>query len=135
LIIFFTRGHRSAAHLDELEAIAPVTAVGNTDGSTWSCRRVQARIEGLDFVITHGDQFGSPTPELLYEAYPEAEVIVFGHTHKPLLVTLDVVVTVMNPGGAGRRRFNLPPTVGIMELEAGLPPRARLVPLLGLDED
>jgi predicted phosphodiesterase len=96
---------------------------------------VRTRIEGLDFVVTHGDQFGSPTPELLYEAYPDAEVIVFGHTHKPLLVTVDVVVTVMNPGGAGRRRFNLPPTVGIMELEAGLPPRARLVPLLGLDED
>jgi hypothetical protein len=35
----------------------------------------------------------------------------------------------MNPGGAGRRRFALPPSVGIMELEAGLPPRARLVPL------
>jgi hypothetical protein len=35
---------------------------------------------------------------LLYEAYPDAEVIVFGHTHEPLLVTLDVVVTVMNPG-------------------------------------
>ena len=128
-----------AALLDELQAIAPVTAVyGNTDGFDLRNRLpdvVETRIEGLDFVVTHGDQFGAPTPELLYEAYPDAEVIVFGHTHKPLLVTLDVVVTVMNPGGAGRRRFNLPPTVGIMELEAGLPPRARLVPLLGLDED
>jgi uncharacterized protein len=128
-----------AALLDELEAIAPVTAVyGNTDEFDLRSRLpdvVQTRIEGLDFVVTHGDQFGSPTPKLLYEAYPDAEVIVFGHTHKPLLVTVDVVVTVMNPGGAGRRRFNLPPTVGIMELEAGLPPRARLVPLLGLDED
>jgi predicted phosphodiesterase len=54
---------------------------------------------------------------------------VYGHTHRPLLTTVDLVVTVMNPGGAGRRRFDLPPSVGIMELEAGLPPRARLVPL------
>ncbi len=95
----------SAALLDELEAIAPVTAVyGNTDGFDLRGRLpdvVQTRIEGLDFVVTHGDQFGSPTPELLYEAYPNAEVIVFGHTHKPLLVTLDVVVTVMNPEGRG----------------------------------
>ena len=125
--------------LTELEAIAPVTAVyGNTDDVELRARLpevLQTRIEGLDFVITHGDQFGSPTPELLYEAYPEAEVIIFGHTHKPLLVTLDVVVTVMNPGGAGQRRFKLPPTVGIMELEAGLPPRARLIPLRPLDED
>ncbi len=44
---------------------------------------------------------------------------MFGHTHRPLLTLVDVVVTVMNPGGAGARRFNLPPSVGILELEAG----------------
>jgi putative phosphoesterase len=119
--------------LTELEAIAPVTAVyGNCDG--WELRDrlpglVETRIEGLDFVLTHGDQLGSPTPEALHAEYPDAEVIIYGHTHRPLLTTVDVVVTIMNPGGAGRRRFNLPPSVGIMELEAGLPPRARLVPL------
>jgi putative phosphoesterase len=119
--------------LDELEAIAPVLAVfGNTDGFDVRERvppLVQTRIEGVEFLLTHGDQLGSPTPEALHAAYPEAEVIVFGHTHRPLLTVLDRVVTVMNPGGAGRRRFALPPSVGIMELEAGLPPRARLVPL------
>ena len=120
--------------LTELEAIAPVTAVyGNTYGFDVRARVpeiVQQRIEGLDFLLIHGDQMGSPTPENLHEAYPEAEVIVYGHTHRPLLTTVDLLVTVMNPGGAGARRFNLPPSVGIMELEAGIPPRARLVPLL-----
>jgi hypothetical protein len=124
--------------LTELEAIAPVTAVfGNCDG--WEVRArvpavVERRIEGLDFVLLHGDQLGSPTPDGLHAAYPKAEVIVYGHTHRPLLTTVDLVVTVMNPGGAGRRRFNLPASVGIMELEAGLPPRARLVPLTDLGE-
>jgi hypothetical protein len=33
----------------------------------------------------------------------------------------------MNPGGAGPLRFGLPASVGIMELEPGIPPRARLV--------
>lgn len=125
--------------LTELEAIAPVTAVyGNCDGFDLRARVpavVQVRIEGLDFVLTHGDQFGQPTPEKVHRAYPDAEVIIFGHTHRPLLTTIDLVVTVMNPGGAGQRRFDLPPSVGIMELEAGLPPRARLVALTGLDED
>ncbi|HXI20098.1 MAG TPA: metallophosphoesterase family protein [Gemmatimonadales bacterium] len=124
--------------LTELESIAPVTAVyGNCDGFDLRARLpavVQTRIEGLDFVLLHGDQLGSPTPQNLHDAYPEAEVIIYGHTHRPLLTTVDVVVTVMNPGGAGRRRFDLPPSVGIMELEAGLPPRARLVPLTGVDE-
>lgn len=120
--------------LTELEAIAPVTAVyGNTDGFDVRAKVpeiVERRIEGLDFLLIHGDQVGSPTPENLHAAYPDAEVIIYGHTHRPLLTTVDVVVTVMNPGGAGARRFNLPPSVGIMELEAGIPPRARLVPLL-----
>jgi putative phosphoesterase len=123
--------------LTELEAIAPVTAVyGNCDD--WDIRArvpavVERRIEGLEFVLLHGDQVGAPTPERLHAAYPSADVIIFGHTHRPLLTTIDLTVTVMNPGGAGRRRFDLPPSVGIMELESGLPPRARLVALEGLE--
>ena len=120
--------------LTELEAIAPVTAVyGNTDGWDLRARLPQVasiRLEGFDIVVTHGDQLGSPTPEKLNAAFPEAEIIVFGHTHRPLLTLVDVVVTVMNPGGAGPQRFDLPPSVGIMELEPGIPPRARLVPML-----
>jgi putative phosphoesterase len=120
--------------LSELEAVAPVTAVyGNTDG--WDLRAklpqvARLRLDGFDIVVTHGDQLGSPTPEKLNAAFPDAEIIVFGHTHKPLLTIVDQVVTVMNPGGAGPARFGLPPSVGIMELEAGIPPRARLVPML-----
>lgn len=128
-----------ATLLTELEALAPVTAVyGNTDG--WDLRAqlpqvAKLQLDGFDIVVTHGDQLGSPTPDALHAAFPEAEIIVYGHTHRPLLTLVDVVVTVMNPGGAGRRRFDLPPSVGIMELEPGIPPRARLVPLLELDED
>ena len=79
--------------------------------------------------MTHGDQFGSPTPERLQQEFPESEIIIYGHTHKPLLTLVDLVVTVMNPGSAGPRRFDLLPSVGIMELEAGIPPRARIVNL------
>lgn len=125
--------------LTELEAIAPVTAVyGNTDGFDLRGRLPQvARIEldGFRIVVTHGDVLGKPTPERLYDAFPDAEILIFGHTHRPLLTLVDVVVTVMNPGGAGARRFELPPSVGILELEPGIPPRGRLVPLIGLDED
>lgn len=119
--------------LDALEGVAPVIAVyGNTDGAAIHARCPQVaavEIDGLNFVVTHGDQFGSPTPDALHEAFPTADVIVFGHTHRPLLELVDKTVTVMNPGAAGPRRFDILPSVGIMELEAGLPPRARLVPL------
>jgi putative phosphoesterase len=116
-----------------LEAIAPVTAVyGNTDGPELRARLPQVaevELDGFAIVVTHGDQFERATPVALHEAFPKAEIIVYGHTHKPLLELVDRTVTVMNPGGAGHPRFGVPPSVGIMELEAGIPPRARLVPL------
>ncbi|MBA3444043.1 MAG: metallophosphoesterase family protein [Gemmatimonadales bacterium] len=125
--------------LAELQAIAPVTAVyGNTDSGELRTRLPQVatlQLDGFDIVVTHGDQLGSPTPQSLNAAFPDAQIIVYGHTHRPLLTLVDVVVTVMNPGGAGARRFNLPPSVGILELEPGIPPRGRLLPLLGFDPE
>jgi uncharacterized protein len=119
--------------MTDLEAVAPVTAVyGNVDGPELRARLPQVaelELEGFTIAVTHGDQFGHPTPAKLHGAFPRAEIIVYGHTHKPLLELIDHTVTVMNPGGAGRARFSLTPSVGIMELEAGMPPRARLVPL------
>lgn len=119
--------------LVELEALAPVVAVyGNTDGFEIRdrCPRVaEFEMEGTITVMTHGDQFGSPNPEALHQAFPHAEIIVYGHTHEPVLELVDRTVTVLNPGVAGKATRRAPPSVGIMELEAGLPPRARLVPL------
>jgi uncharacterized protein len=125
--------------LTELEALAPVAAVyGNTDGGDVRAQLPQVatlQLDGFDIVVTHGDQLGSPTPDALNRAFPEAQIIIYGHTHRPLLTIVDVVVTVMNPGSAGPRRFRLPPSVGILELEPGIPPRGRLVPLLDFDDE
>ena len=119
--------------LIELQALAPVTAVyGNTDDAALRARLPQVatmRLDGFDIVVTHGDQLGTPTPAGLHAAFPDGEILVFGHTHRPLLELVDRTITVMNPGSAGQRRFELPVTVGIMELEPGIPPRGRIVPL------
>lgn len=119
--------------LDQLAVLAPVTAVyGNADGFDVRARCSQvARLEldDLSIAVTHGDQFGLPNPTVLRAAFPEAEIIVFGHTHHPLLELVDKTVTVINPGSAGAPKNGIPPSVGIMELEPAIPPRARLVPL------
>lgn len=117
----------------ELQALAPLTAVfGNTDDSQIRSRLPQVaevELDGFRIVVTHGDQLGSPTPDKLHEAFPKAEIILYGHTHKPLIELVDKTVTVMNPGGAGAPRFGLLPSVGILELEPGIPPRGRIVAL------
>ena len=117
----------------ELQALAPVTAVyGNADDFDIRSKLPQVaeiELDGFPLVVTHGDQFGSPNPAKLHEAFPDAEIIIFGHSHRPLLELVDKTVTVMNPGGAGAPRFGILPTVGILELEPGIPPRGRIVPL------
>ncbi len=119
--------------LIELRALAPVTAVyGNSDGFDLRAKLPQVaevELDGFAIIVTHGDQFGSPNPQKLHDAFPAAEIIVFGHSHRPVLALVDKTVTVMNPGGAGAPRFGIPPSVGILELEAGIPPRGRIVAL------
>lgn len=119
--------------LTDLAAIAPVTAVyGNTDRAPLRGRLppvARLRLDGFDVLVTHGDQFGSPTPERLVAEFPDAEIVVYGHTHQPLLQLVERTVTVINPGAAGPARFDLRPSVGILELEPGIPPRGRIVAL------
>ena len=120
--------------LEELALLAPVTAVfGNTDGPPLRDRLPEVAdvmIDGFRFVVTHGDQLGSPDPNGLKAMFPEADVILYGHTHRPLIHDFDDYVVTLNPGSAGPKRFDLPVSVAIMETEPGIPPRARIVPLL-----
>jgi putative phosphoesterase len=102
-----------------LEALAPVTAVyGNTDGFELRARLpavATLEVAGREVVVVHGDQFGTPTPPVLRAAYPAAEIVIFGHTHRPV-VDRGEGRLVINPGAAGPRRFDLRPSVGILTL-------------------
>lgn len=98
--------------LDELAMIAPVHAVyGNTDHASDPrlAQRIRRKCEGLWVGVSHGHEVGSPTPQKLLETYSE-DVLIYGHTHRPLITHVDNRL-VINPGGAGARRFNLEPTV------------------------
>lgn len=122
------------AILDELGVIAPVRAVvGNVDGGDLGPgvpeEQTLERL-GHKLAIIHGHQWGSPKVEHLVGRYPDYSVVVYGHTHEPL-VRREEGVLVVNPGSAGQRRFNKPVSAGILTLAEGLPPEARLVDLLG----
>jgi putative phosphoesterase len=102
--------------IDELSAIAPVRAVfGNTDspGEPGLDARLDLTLEGFSIHVSHGHEVGvSPTAEKLLAKYT-ADVIVFGHTHKPLVERAGKRL-VINPGAAGPRRFKLKPSVARM---------------------
>ena len=106
--------------LAELRAIAPVQAVyGNTDvpGDPDLRAALALSIDGLSIHVSHGHELGSPTPAALLTQYG-ANIIVFGHTHKPLVERAGARL-VVNPGAAGPRRFNLQPSVARMIVEKG----------------
>jgi len=119
------------AILDELSALAPVTGVwGNVDGSDVRRRtREIAEIElgGARVVVLHGMQLGAPTPEKAAAAYPDATLVVFGHSHNPVIRQVGSVLAV-NPGSAGCPRFRDPVTVALAEIADG-EVTARLVEL------
>jgi putative phosphoesterase len=105
------------AILDELQAIAPVYAVrGNTDridNPRLPASR-ELEINGVRVHVSHGHEVGAK-PITLVAAYPDAKVIVYGHTHRELVTESDGVL-VVNPGAAGARRFDLMPCVGILTM-------------------
>ena len=102
--------------ITELEAIAPVYAVhGNTDSMEVAPAEQRVRLGERIIVVAHGHLLGAPTPSNLRARYPDCDVIVYGHTHKPL-VDDAARPLVVNPGAAGPARFNLRPSVAILDV-------------------
>ena len=102
-------------------AIAPIRAVyGNTDDPwrTDLVQRLELTIGGIHVLVTHGHELGSPTPEALHEAYPQAEVIVYGHTHRAKVTRIGDTL-IVNPGAAGPKRFDVQPSVARLSIARG----------------
>lgn len=113
--------------LEELESIAPVVAVrGNNDEDHAWAQNIPEK-QSLEFgrkrlyMLHDRKQLANDPRE---EGY---DVVVSGHSHKPL-VERDNGVLYLNPGSAGPRRFKLPVSVAILEIE-GSAIDARLIEL------
>jgi uncharacterized protein len=104
--------------LDQLSALAPLTAVrGNNDRGPWADRLAQTelvQVGGLLIYALHD------IAELDIEATAAGvQVVVSGHSHKPLVLRRDGVLYV-NPGSAGPRRFKLPISIGELLVDGAL---------------
>jgi len=97
--------------LEELRAIAPVTAVrGNNDTGRWARALpsvANLKLDGAAIHVVHD----------LADLRAQARVVISGHSHKPKVEERDGVLYV-NPGSAGPRRFTLPVAVGELKISA-----------------
>ena len=65
------------------------------------------------------EQLSSAECETLLDRYA-ADIIVYGHTHRALLFRAPDGRVVINPGAAGPPRFNLKPSVAILNVTDGV---------------
>lgn len=126
-------GDVGGAHvLAELERIAPVTAVsGNMDRT----RTPHALLEDHQVVEANGARIRI-THERgnLRRWTPDAEVVVFGHSHRAL-VEADGDVLWVNPGSASSPRgAAMGATVALLEVGGVGAVGARIVPLSEVDD-
>jgi putative phosphoesterase len=115
--------------LNALRKMAPVVAVrGNIDRDPWT-----GKLPTTELV-----QLGARSVYVLHDLNdldldpPTAgfDVVITGHTHRPKIETKDGVL-YLNPGSAGPRRFNLPISVGRLEISDNNDVRAEIIELQG----
>jgi uncharacterized protein len=121
------------AVLESLLRIAPVDAVfGNIDEphDPALARERTLTHNGIAIHVSHGHELGRPTAELMLSRY-SANVVVFGHTHRAVIVQMRNGRLAVNPGAAGPRRFDLVPSVArlIVNDHDSLPVQAEIIPL------
>jgi uncharacterized protein len=112
--------------LQELKRIASVTAVfGNVDEGNVPPgvdEEKTLQLCGLRIFMIH--ILGSP--QHLHRAVQhridqvKPDVVVFGHSHKPLIERHGNVL-YFNPGSAGPKRFSLPRSVGLLRIQHAEP--------------
>ncbi|HZX79968.1 MAG TPA: metallophosphoesterase family protein [Lysobacter sp.] len=101
--------------LDTLATIAPVDAIrGNNDTADWARDLPDTRRLRLGDIALYMLHDLKELPQRPPDA--PVDVIVAGHSHRPLVEPRDGVL-VVNPGSAGRRRFRLPISVARLDID------------------
>ncbi len=116
----------NAAILAELAAIAPLTVVrGNNDHGPWAVAVPEtARLQVGDIHLHVLHDIATLNIDPVSEGI---RVLIFGHSHKPLAEQRGPVL-YLNPGSAGPRRFSLPVSVAMLDID-GSAVAARIIVL------
>ena len=117
------------ALLDDIAALAPLTVVhGNVDPMDvrhWGATE-EARLDlgGVRVAMIHDAGPRAKRRERMRARFPDARVVVFGHSHIPFNEDRDGLL-LFNPGSPTWPRRAPFPSMGIIWIENGVPERAR----------
>lgn len=108
--------------LDALRARRPVHAVlGNNDLGLADALpdRLELDLAGVRVAMVHDSGARAGRERRMRRWFPEARVVVFGHSHEPVDVPGVDGQRLFNPGSAVQRRRQPRRTVGVLELQDG----------------
>jgi len=119
--------------LNELSGYAPVHAVrGNNDGpdiADWGAPdRLLIDLDGLSVGMIHDSGAATGRLSRMRRAFPDCELVVFGHSHIPMDVA-DQGLRLFNPGSPTDRRRQPHGTIGLLEIRRGKVLAAQIVPV------
>jgi putative phosphoesterase len=107
--------------LDHLRTFAPVIAVlGNNDVELRGVlpERVEVDLSGVHVALVHETGAAKGRPARVRRWFPDADVVVFGHSHAPLNGWHDGQL-LFNPGSAVDRRREPVRTYGLLDFADG----------------
>ena len=112
----------AAAH-EEIAAIGPelVAVHGNVDDETLRRRlprQTVVELGGARLGVIHDAGPRQGRTARMRRAFPDADAVVFGHSHQPLIETADGF-QIFNPGSPTERRRAPTQTMGVLEAESG----------------
>jgi hypothetical protein len=121
----------TAGVLDELAQYAPVTAVaGNNDGpdvTAWGAAETAwLTPEGFPVAMIHDSGAATGRLRRMRTRFPEAKLVVFGHSHIPLDDAGDGL-RIFNPGSPTDRRRQPHGTLGVLHVVDGALVEAQIV--------
>jgi uncharacterized protein len=109
-----------------------VSVYGNNDGGALRARlpeTVSATIEGVRFAMVHETGAAKGREARCEGLFPDADVLVFGHSHIPWDTTSPRGLRLLNPGSPTDRRRQPVCTYMTAVVEAGALHSVELVPL------
>jgi uncharacterized protein len=108
--------------LAELRELAETYAVlGNNDRDLHGVlpESLFVEIGGVQIAMVHDSGTKTGRPRRLHRRFPEADVVVFGHSHVPVNEVGEAEQLLFNPGSPTQRRAQPHRTFGRLRLDGG----------------